>query len=193
MPECSKCGEEKVGTEFYPEPRKKNGLMSKCKVCSSADCADYYHRNREKVDQKNREWKAGNVERVRKYQRDRHRHQMEYNEAYRTHYLAYQRGLSKQQWEEIKSDPERLAEYRESAVKRTMKWQKENPEKYRAHQILRKAIINGEIEKGIICEDCGYEDLVEDDLVGHHEDYTKPLEVIWLCGPCHRVRHREYE
>ena len=35
------------------------------------------------------------------------------------------------------------------------------------------------------CEDCGFIGSTE----GHHEDYTKPLELIWLCFRCHRIRH----
>ena len=27
-------------------------------------------------------------------------------------------------------------------------------------------------------------------LHGHHEDYSQPLEVVWLCAPCHGLRHR---
>jgi len=29
------------------------------------------------------------------------------------------------------------------------------------------------------------------DINAHHEDYTKPLEIIWLCKACHGKRHRE--
>jgi hypothetical protein len=38
----------------------------------------------------------------------------------------------------------------------------------------------GKIQKGP-CAHCGTNEHIE----GHHEDYSKPLEVMWLCRPCH--------
>lgn len=32
------------------------------------------------------------------------------------------------------------------------------------------------------CEDCGE---AAEHIEGHHEDYTRPSEVRWLCRPCH--------
>lgn len=29
--------------------------------------------------------------------------------------------------------------------------------------------------------------------VAHHEDYSKPLKVVWLCHTHHRLRHSEIE
>ncbi len=37
-----------------------------------------------------------------------------------------------------------------------------------------------------ICSKCGRSDLGID---GHHWDYSKPLEVEWLCDKCHKSLH----
>lgn len=39
------------------------------------------------------------------------------------------------------------------------------------------------------CEDCGVEH-ADQPVRMHHEDYSKPLEVTWLCDWCHADRHR---
>lgn len=39
------------------------------------------------------------------------------------------------------------------------------------------------------CAKCGATEKVE----AHHEDYSKPLEVVWYCKEHHRQRHNEIE
>ena len=55
----------------------------------------------------------------------------------------------------------------------------------RAHAAVAKAIKDGNIIKQP-CEVCKSED-----AEAHHEDYSKPLDVRWLCRSHHRQRHME--
>lgn len=59
------------------------------------------------------------------------------------------------------------------------------PDKTHCHYLLNKAIKQGEVVKPTSCSFCGRSISIE----GHHEDYSKPLDVVWLCKKCHRARH----
>ena len=58
-------------------------------------------------------------------------------------------------------------------------------EKHRAREKLRHYVASGKIIKPTICTKCGKMTI----LHGHHFDYSKPLEVIWLCPLCHEALH----
>ena len=60
------------------------------------------------------------------------------------------------------------------------------PEKLAARNAVMKAITAGKIKRPETCETCGGNGLIH----GHHDDYSKKLEVRWLCAPCHGVTHR---
>jgi len=62
-----------------------------------------------------------------------------------------------------------------------------NPEKYKAQSAVGNAVRDGRFHKPKICETCGEEKR----LHGHHEDYSEPLRVNWLCAICHKARHKE--
>jgi hypothetical protein len=66
------------------------------------------------------------------------------------------------------------------------KWKKENPEKSKAQYEVMYAIRKGNLlpARECACLDCG---AVAKDY--HHEDYSKPLEVVPLCVLCHNARH----
>lgn len=66
------------------------------------------------------------------------------------------------------------------------RWKLKNKIKHNAHQAVQTAIMNGDLKKSKKCEDCG---LIKKMIHGHHEDYSKPLEVRWLCVKCHRKAH----
>ena len=66
------------------------------------------------------------------------------------------------------------------------KWRQENPEKRRAHKMVENALIRGALAKQP-CERCQTNYRVQ----AHHDDYSKPLDVMWLCQRHHKERHRE--
>jgi hypothetical protein len=55
-----------------------------------------------------------------------------------------------------------------------------------ARMALNQAVKRGDIERPHSCSKCGSTEQIE----GHHEDYNKPLDVEWLCRPCHATLHR---
>jgi len=67
------------------------------------------------------------------------------------------------------------------------KLKKEHPEKCHAYQVVANAIRAGKLIKPDKCEDCP----ASENIQAHHEDYSKPYEVNWLCPKCHRKRDRE--
>ncbi len=101
------------------------------------------------------------------------------------------RRISRETYERTK--PKRLAEVRayarsergrelqrqRSAVRRVTE-----AEKILARTKLNNAIRDGHIARGP-CRDCGVPD-----THGHHHDYSKPLDVIWLCQEYHIAEHR---
>ncbi len=61
------------------------------------------------------------------------------------------------------------------------KYRLSHPEKRKAHSIVSHAVITGKLTRPDNCESCFKECKPE----AHHEDYSKPLEVDWLCTECH--------
>jgi hypothetical protein len=61
-----------------------------------------------------------------------------------------------------------------------------DPKKSRARGLLNNAVSRGKITKPSLCSSCGKEGKIH----GHHTDYLKPLEVMWLCPKCHVRQHR---
>jgi hypothetical protein len=66
--------------------------------------------------------------------------------------------------------------------------------KSRARQAVLAAIARGELSRPSNCERCGAASnplLRKPDIEAHHHDYSKPLEVEWLCVRCHATQHAE--
>jgi len=69
------------------------------------------------------------------------------------------------------------------SAKDVRRYRAENPEKYKAHCIVNNAVRDGKLNKAL-CVICG-----EEKAHGHHDNYAKPLDVVWLCAAHHKERH----
>src|ERR1017187_6287210 len=60
-------------------------------------------------------------------------------------------------------------------------WAIVNNDKFKAQKLVRVAVLRGELSVPDQCEKCGKTSRLE----AHHDDYSKPLAVRWLCKACH--------
>jgi len=100
------------------------------------------------------------------------------NESSRASYfnnLTYNR-LKRKEWQ--KKNAEKQKEY----IKR---YQQQNKHKINARSLLNYYLKKGDVIKPLYCEKCGE----QEKLYAHHHDYSKPLEVQWLCKNCHILEH----
>ncbi|MBE3036991.1 MAG: hypothetical protein IMZ70_07940 [Candidatus Atribacteria bacterium] len=131
-----------------------------------AKCVIYYEDHKAEILAKNKEYRIAHAEEIKQKS-------SEYHQKHK--------GELKAQKKLYKNTPKG----REVSRNSLMKWRKNNPEKYIAHRIVQEAIRLGVLIKQPCI--CG-----EKDSLGHHPDYSKPLEVVWLCDPCHKIIH-QYE
>ncbi len=66
----------------------------------------------------------------------------------------------------------------------TKKWSLANKRARHAHSAVAYALRSGKLRK-TPCAMCGK----EKNIHAHHQDYSKPLDVVWLCTQCHRRLH----
>ena len=70
---------------------------------------------------------------------------------------------------------------REGKTEANRAWRRANPEKYRTHSAVANALKDGRLNRSPFCQLC----LSGGRIESHHQDYSRPLEVVWLCHFCH--------
>lgn len=91
------------------------------------------------------------------------------------------------------SDPERFkagarkyrSENLENVFATRMRMAEKNPNHKNANEAVGLALKLGHIVKQEWCSGCGCSNK-ERRIEAHHARYDKPLNVVWLCTPCHR-------
>ena len=66
-----------------------------------------------------------------------------------------------------------------------LEYQQKYPERVRARCRLAYALKKGKIKLPLKCEKCGKEGRVN----AHHVNYSKALDIQWLCYSCHKLEH----
>ncbi len=68
----------------------------------------------------------------------------------------------------------------------TRKYRKIYPLRYAARILLNNSIRDGKVKKPKKCSVCNRKTRI----YGHHKDYYKPLDVVWVCQICHKKLDR---
>ena len=167
---CRVCGEAKPLTEYRERSDSKYSWHeSQCHSCQLLA---------------QRKWAKANPERTRETARASYaRHREENNIADRRRYYEN----PKRREYNIKRAQERGRTPPGKAWRKAYqhKWRERNPEKYRAQTALNNALRDGKLVKGNCV--CGE----SEGVVGHHHDYSQPLDVVWMCRRCHGLEHRK--
>jgi hypothetical protein len=81
----------------------------------------------------------------------------------------------------LKNNPEKRKLYSKARRERY-------PGKDAARRKLKYELRMGRVLKPDICSECNFRSKIID---AHHTDYDRPLDVIWLCRPCHAKKHKK--
>ena len=65
-------------------------------------------------------------------------------------------------------------------------WRLANKHKTKAHSMVASAVKRGLIKRPKKCQQC---ETTSANLHAHHSDYSKPMDVLWLCASCHSKLH----
>jgi hypothetical protein len=140
----------------------------------------YYLKNKERCKKRQKEYRENNVDKVK-----------DTNSKY---YINNREALLEKSRKEYKANSTRIT--RKSYLKQVMKPLEEwecnikGGFKKQARHMLRRAIQKGRIIKPSKCSDCN-KVFPKFKIHGHHTDYSKWWDVIWLCEKCHKKVHRE--
>lgn len=174
---CTKCGDPKLLTEFYKEKRMKDGRRSHCKACHRLWQKTVWNTDKAKKAAADKQWRQNNAE------RNKANHRKSYQENRQA------RDKANREW--AISHPEAIQSHR-SSYRQRHKDDSDYRAKKNARQKVRYEIRMDRLKRGP-CERCGAIHGIDGvEIEGHHDDYSKPLEVRWLCKmPCHVDHHLE--
>jgi len=179
---CTKCKVEKEVGEFHKHKGMKDGLACWCKVCANKNSKEHYKINRESKIKYQKGYSLANQESIRKFQKEYREKNKEKIKRYKKQYNQSEEGKEvnrKQHEVYCKTETGK-----EICRKSSEKWNNLNPEKIKTIRKANHAIEGGKLIRQP-CEICG----ATEHIHKHHDNYSKPLDVRWLCPKHHKEHH----
>lgn len=97
----------------------------------------------------------------------------------------YRKRNADEEYKALRKEIQQRPEVKLRNAEQQRRWRSVNKHKRHAHSVVAWAIKKGRLLKQP-CEVCG------GDAEAHHDDYSKPLEVRWLCPLHHAREHSPY-
>lgn len=184
-PPCPTCGSPRV--TYRDKSDRRAGLPNfRCLPCRAARLRRHYADDPEPIKERNRLGYQANIEERRDYARRwaaEHPEQRSANSQRRRERDPDGMAERLRAWKE--ANPERARETRED-------WLTARADRFRqskrAKNRVQRAIRQGKLIRSDTCEECGQKGVA---IEAAHSDYNRPLEVRWLCRPCHRRWDRQ--
>lgn len=153
----------------------RGGSMRTCEVCKVEKSLDSYHRA------KSRHLGRDYVCKVCKAEKNRVRYA-----AGKERMIAVNLSWRKRNPETVKKiDAKYRKKNQEKCAKRVAEYAAKYPDRVKAVNAVNNAIAGGRMVRGS-CEVCG-----KPKANAHHDDYSKPLSVRWLCNSHHKLHHKK--
>ena len=167
MKTCARCGVGKELDEFQRDRSRKDGRQNYCRKCRY-EVASLYRQTPRGREARRAYRQTPNGREARR-------------EADRRYEQTPQRREAKRKYRQTPAGREVRREFH-----RRYRQNPDHRPSILARLALNKAVYAGEVARGS-CAHCGTTSRIE----AHHPDYSKPLDVVWLCRFHHRELHNK--
>lgn len=164
---CTKCGERKLISNFS-KYKNRNSILRRriCKECMSKYKHQHYLKDKVSYLERSKKQRENNPERYKIYLKKYYQKNKDEIRKKHKQYSLTEKG-------------------RKSVMLAGRRYRYSHPLETKAHMIISHGIRDGSIIRPSKCSKCFIKCIPE----AHHEDYTKPLEVDWVCKHCHESIH----
>jgi hypothetical protein len=113
-------------------------------------------------------------------------HRTENKEYFKEYEFNRNRTVKRREWKKKYVKNSEINKKNREKKRISLKNKRRSDKRYQqCHNALDRAVQKGEITRPDFCQVCGKKAIV----IGHHCDYSKPLNVVWLCNTCHGLYH----